>query len=365
MTTAAIITEIGKPFEVVDIQLDAPNAHEVLVEVKASGLCHSDIHIATTARGIPTPLLLGHEIAGVVQEVGTAVTEFKPGDHVTVCQISGCGECPNCRLGMPNRCTQMHVVGRSPEETPRVTLDGKPVMQFVGIGGFADTVLVNERLLVKVDKAIPWEAASMLGCGVVAGACAVINTAGVRPRDTVAVIGCGGVGLNAIQGARLVGARRIIAVDLNQTKLELARRFGATDVINGSDVDVVEAVRKLTGGGVDHAFEVIGLAPTAKQALQMLVPGGTAYLIGVQKFGTVLDFDLAADLMFPQKSFKGVSMGSVNPRVDIPMFGELYLQGRFLLDELISRRIGVGEINEGYELLAQGEVARSVITSFQ
>ncbi|MGO2110634.1 MAG: zinc-binding dehydrogenase, partial [Pseudoclavibacter sp.] len=211
---------------------------------------------------------------------------------------------------------------------------------------------------------IPFDVACLLGCGVITGAGAAINTADISPGDTVAVVGCGGVGLNTIQGARLAGAARVIAVDLQPAKLELAAQFGATDLVNAGDGDPVEAVRELTSGGVDAAFEVIGLKTTAEQAVRMLGVGGTALLIGVQKPETVLDLDIFGDVILPQRRIVGVSMGSTNPFVDIPMYADLYRQGRFELDALVSERISLDEVGAAYERLAGGSVARAVVTSF-
>lgn len=360
---AAITEAVGEPFRVVEVELATAVGREVLVEVRASGLCHSDLGVAEVDRGFPMPALLGHEISGVVLEVGPEAREFEVGDIVVASPITSCGSCRNCLLGERYRCTRPDQVRRAPGEPPRISMDGKPVAQFIGIGGFAERVLVHENNLVKIPEGIPFEVAALLGCGVVTGAGAAINSAHVRPGDTVAVIGCGGVGLNVVQGAALAGARRIIAIDLQQHKLDMARDFGATDVVNPTEGDPVAAVMELTGG-VTHAFEVIGLKQTAEQAVAMLEKGGTAYLIGVQRPGTTLELLLFEDLTAMQKGVRAVAMGSTNLKVDIPVYADLYLQGRFKLDELVSQTISLDEINEGYVALKQGGVARSVITSF-
>lgn len=361
---AAITPAVGQPFLVTDVTLANPIGREILIEVKASGLCHSDIGVAEVDRGFPMPALLGHEISGIVAGVGPDVRDFQIGDVVAASPISSCGSCNSCLQGHRYRCRQPEAIRRTPEQGPRITLDGQPVAQFIGIGGFAERALVHENNVVKLPTGIPFDVAALLGCGVVTGAGAAINSARVRPGDTVAVIGCGGVGLNVIQGARLAGARRIIAIDLQPAKLQLAAEFGATDIINAGDTDAVAAVRELTQGGVTHAFEVIGLKQTAEQAVAMLEKGGTAYLIGVQRPGTTLELLLFEDITANQKGVRAVAMGSSNLKVDIPMYAELYLQGRFKLDELISQRISLDEINEGYVALKNGGVARSVITSF-
>lgn len=361
---AAVVREAGAGFELVDVDLASPNTHEIVVDVRASGLCHSDLSIATNGMGFPMPVLLGHEVAGVVAEVGSAVTAVAPGDRIVVCMVAGCGICTECRSARPYRCVRTATLERGTDEAPRLSLDGAGLAQFMGVGGFAERVLVHENLAIPIPEELSFDVACLLGCGVVTGAGAAINTAGIRPGDTVAVIGCGGVGLNTIQGAALAGASRIIAVDLQPKKLELARRFGATDTVNAGDGDPVEMVRDLTRGGVTHSFEVIGIQQTAEQAVRMLRVGGTALLIGVQRPGTQLDLDLFGDLILPQRRIVGVAMGSTNPHLDIPMFAELALQGRFNLDDLVSERIALDDIDRGYAMLAEGAVARAVVTTF-
>ncbi|WP_404288003.1 zinc-binding dehydrogenase [Glutamicibacter arilaitensis] len=358
---AAVISEVKGAFDVVDITVDNPAAHEVLIDVKASGLCHSDLHVASNDLGFPLPAVLGHEVAGLVVGVGSAVTALEVGDRVVTSPVHSCGVCTGCRSGRPFQCRVPSQTSRPQGAAPRLSLDGQALTQFIGVGGFAEQVLVHENTVVKVPNSIPFDRAALLGCGVVTGAGAAINTARIRPGDTVAVIGAGGVGLNVIQGAKLAGATRIIAIDLQPAKLELASLFGATDVINGAEVDAVATVQKLTGGGVTHAFEVIGLKPTTEQAVAMLEIGGTAYLIGVHKPGSTIDVTPFGDLMGKQKGIRGVAMGSSNIQLDIPMYAELYLQGRFKLDELVSAHITLDQIEQGYEQLRGGAVARNVI----
>lgn len=359
---AAVVSEVAGTFDVVDITIDNPAEHEVLIEVKASGLCHSDLHVASSDIGFPLPAVLGHEVSGLVVGVGSAVTSLEVGDRVVTSPVHSCGVCKGCRTGKPYQCRVPSHTDRDAAGTPRLSLNGQKLTQFIGVGGFAEQVLVHENTVVKVPDAIPFDRAALLGCGVVTGAGAAINTARIRPGDTVAVIGAGGVGLNVIQGAKLAGATRIIAIDLQPAKLELATVFGATDIINGGEGDSVELVKQLTGGGVTHAFEVIGLQATSEQAVAMLEIGGTAYLIGVHKPGAQINITPFGDLMGRQKGIRGVAMGSSNIQVDIPMYAQLYLQGRFKLDELVSAHIGLDEISQGYEQLRGGAVARSVIT---
>lgn len=361
---AAVIDEVGGRFAIQDISIADPIGREVLIDVRASGLCHSDLHVATNDVGFPLPAVLGHEVAGVVAACGPAVTGFRPGQHVVTSPIASCGHCSGCLSGRPFQCRAPEETQRAAGAVPRLSRGDVALTQFIGVGGFAEQVLVHENSVVAVSEEIPFDRAALLGCGVVTGAGAAINSARIRPGDTAVVIGCGGVGLNVIQGAALAGARRIIAVDLQPAKLELARAFGATDVIDPSATDAVAAVKDITGGGATHAFEVIGLRQTAMDAVAMLGIGGTAYLIGVHRPGATIDVTPFGDLMGRQKGIRGVAMGSTNLKLDIPMYADLYLQGRFKLDELVSHRIGLDGIDAGYEALRGGSVARSVITTF-
>lgn len=361
---AAVINKINNAFEIEDIQIDKPQGREVLVEVKASGLCHSDLHMVENDFGVPLPAVFGHELAGVVKEIGPDVREFKVGDHVVASLIQYCGHCEACLDGRTYQCEHPEETMRGAEDAARLAREGQPVTAVFGTSAFAEYSLVHENQLVRVPDELPFPQAAILGCGCVTGAGAAINTAGVKPGDTVAVIGIGGVGLNVISGARLAGAERIIAVDMQPAKEELARKFGATDFIDAGVGDAVEAVRKLTGGGVDHAFEVIGLKSTSEQSIRMARKGGGAYLIGLHKPGAPIDVDVLMDLIVNQVTIKGVYMGSSNIKHDIPMYAQLYLQGRFNLDDLISKEINLAEINDAYEELKKGAIARSVITSF-
>ena len=362
---AALAMKVGGKFEIHDVVIDDPVGREVLVDVKASGLCHSDLHLIDHDFGLPLPAARGHEISGVVAAVGPSVTSLKPGDRVVACLIAYCGACARCLAGQTTLCLNQEAVVRGPEEKPRLTLqDGTPVAQSVNVGGFAEQVLVHENQLAVVNEDIPFPQAALIGCSVVTGAGAAINTAHVRPGDTVAVVGVGGIGLNAVSGARLCGAKRVIAIDLDDSKLEAARRFGATDVVNSGSGDAVEAVLGITGTGVDHAFEAIGLPVTQQLAQDVLGPGGTAYLIGIAPPGTTAQFGASLDSLFAQRRLQAVAMGSSNIQRDIPLYADLYVQGRMDLDHMVSQEISLDEINTGYERLLNGEVIRSVITSF-
>ncbi len=359
---AAVMFGVGKPLEICDIELDEPRPHEVLVTVKASGLCHSDLHTMKTDFGWPVPLVLGHEVSGVVDFVGSEVTAVKVGDHVVANLISSCGVCQRCCSGVPTECTDPGAIRRRPDERARYMLDGRAVTQIGDIGGFAEKILVHERNLVRIDKAIPFDRAALLGCGVITGVGAVKNAARVSLGDDVAVIGCGGVGLNVVQGAAISGARHVIAIDLQPSKLDLARKFGATEVINPADVEsLVDRIREIVGkGGVDYAFEVIGLPQTAQQAVEITGQGGATFIVGKMKPGTSVTLT-AEELLRPHKSLRGLYMGLTVADVDIPLYAELYRQGRLNLDDLVSETISLEEINEGYEKLEKGAIARSVV----
>lgn len=361
---AAILNALDGTFQIEEIDIDEPRGHEVLVEVKASGLCHSDLHFAEQDFGVPLPAVLGHELAGVVLAIGPDVREFAVGDHVVGSLIQFCGHCRACIAGRTYQCTHPEETLRGEGDNARLTRGGEGVSQVFGTGAFAERALVHEHQLAKVPTELPFAQASLLGCGTITGAGAAINTAAVRPGDTVAVIGIGGVGLNVISGAKLAGASRIIAVDMQPKKADLANRFGATDFVDASAGDAVAAVHALVEGGVDHAFEVVGIKVTSEQAIKMVRKGGGAYLIGVHSPTSTIDVNVTVDLLTNQVSVRGVYMGSSNIKHDIPMYAQLYLQGKLNLDDLISREIDLSEINEAYEELKAGSIARSVITSF-
>lgn len=361
---AAVLNAIGDNFVVEAVDIDDPQGQEVLVEVKASGLCHSDLHLAEVDFGVPLPVVMGHEIAGIVKTIGPAVREFAVGDHVVGSLVQFCGHCAACIGGHTYRCVHPEETLRGAGGGSRLSRAGAPVTQLFGTGGFAELALIHEHQLARVPRELPFPQASLLGCGTITGAGAAINTAGMRPGDTAAVIGIGGVGLNVIQGAALAGAIRIVAIDRQAKKAELARKFGATDFIDASQDDSIDALRTLVPGGVDHVFEVVGTKQTAEQAIKMARKGGAAYMIGVHAPGKTIEVNVLADLFRNQVTVKGVYMGSSNIKRDIPMYAQLYLDGKLNLDDLISREIDLSEINQAYEELKQGAIARSVITSF-
>jgi S-(hydroxymethyl)glutathione dehydrogenase/alcohol dehydrogenase len=356
---AAVQFEVPGKLEIVDVDIDAPRRNEVLIRVVASGLCHSDLHFLEGSYTPDLPIVLGHEAAGVVEAVGDGVTGIAVGDHVVTCLSTFCGSCEFCLTGRPYLCTG-EGLERDADEPPRLMYKGEKLHAFSRLGAFAEKMLVHEHSVVPIREDMPFDRAAILGCAVTTGVGAVTNSAKVPAGSTVAVIGCGGVGLNVVQGAILAGASRVIAVDKLAAKLELAQKFGATDTVNASETDSVEAVQALVPGGVDFAFEAIGLIPTAEQAFRMAKHGGTAVIVGLTPVGQNIAVH-GAELVIYEKRLVGSYMGSNRFRIDIPRFVDLYQQGRLNLDDLVSRHITLEEVNEGYAALKRGEVARSVI----
>ncbi len=355
---AAVLETVPGALVIDDVAIAAPGPREVLVRTVAAGLCHSDLHFMEGLYPSPVPTVLGHESAGVVEAVGHEVRYVAPGDHVITCVSGFCGACEYCLSGRPNLCTKAAI--RPDPAVPRLTRRGETVFQFMELSSFAEQLLVHENYLVKIRAEMPLDKAALLGCGVTTGVGAVLNTARVRPGETVAVLGCGGIGLNAIQAAAIVGAARVIAVDRVASKLELARMFGATDVVDASGVDAVLAVHELSGGGVDHAFEAIGQSATAEQAFAMLRNGGTATVIGMIPLGQKVELDGFQFLM--EKRIQGSNMGSNRFRIDMPLYVDWYLDGKLKLDELVSAVMPLERINDGFAALQGGEVARQLVS---
>ena len=355
---AAVLREVGKPLTIEDVQVGDPAPNEVRIRTAAAGVCHSDLHFQNGSYFYPMPAVLGHESAGVVEAVGEDVQYVAPGDHVITCLSVFCGRCEYCLTGRPALC-QKDGLRRAPDQPPRLTQDGEVVHQFLDLSSYAEEMLVHENAIVKITKEMPLDRAALVGCGVTTGVGAVQRTARVPAGATVAVIGCGGVGLSAIQGARIAGASRIIAVDTVDGKLEMAKTFGATDGVNASTGDAVQQVQELTGGGVEYSFEAIGLGATAAQAFAMLAPGGTATVIGMIPLGQ--NVELPGVDFLAEKKIQGSLMGGSSFRVEMPRYIDLYLQGRLNLDDLVSRRIPLDGVNEAFEEMEKGAVARSVI----
>jgi S-(hydroxymethyl)glutathione dehydrogenase / alcohol dehydrogenase len=356
---AAVLESIPNELVIDDVSIDKPGPNEVLVTVAAAGLCHSDLHFMEGKYPHQCPAVLGHECAGVVEAVGDNVTYLQPGDHVIGCLSAYCGTCDYCLTGRLFLCNNRGVLERSKGAAPRLHRGGQSVNQFMRLSSFAEQILVHEHALVKINKEMPLDIAALIGCGVTTGLGSVFNTARVPVGSTVAVIGCGGIGLNCVQGARIAGAGRIIAVDMNEGKLSMAKAFGATDVINATGVDAVAAVKELTSGGVEFSFEAIGLKVAAEQAFGMLAKGGVATVIGMIPVGE--NISIPGYALLDGKTLQGSNMGSNRFRVDMPRYVDLYLQGRLKLDELVSARIKLDQINEGFAAMKTGNIARNVI----
>lgn len=356
---AAVLHTVNQPLAIEDVTLQKPGPREVLIRTKVAGLCHSDLHFMEGLYPHPLPAVLGHESAGVVEQVGADVTYVKPGDHVVTCLSVFCGTCDNCATGRTVICTNTDVK-MLPGQSKRLSWKGGEQMhQFLNLSSFAEQMLVHENAIVKIRRDMPLELAALIGCGVITGYGAVVNTAKVVAGETVAVIGCGGVGMAAINGASIAGAGRIIAIDTNPAKLQLATKLGATDLVNPKDGDPVEQVKNLTNGGVQHAFEVLGSKKTAEQAFQMLAVGGTATIVGMVPFGEKIElhgFDFLRE-----RKIQGSSMGSNHFRVDMPRLIEFYMRGKLHLDDWISAKLKLSEINEGFANMKAGKTLRSVV----
>jgi S-(hydroxymethyl)glutathione dehydrogenase/alcohol dehydrogenase len=359
---AAVLYDYNTPLVIEQVQLDDPGPNEVLVKIAASGICRSDYHVMKGEVRSPLPTVLGHEAAGRVEEVGANVTRVKPGDPIIVSFAPYCGHCAYCTSGQPNLCQTMR------REKPgyllgghtRLSRDGQPIHHFARTASFAEYAVIHETGAIPVGPDVPLEVGALIGCAVTTGVGAVLNTAQVPPGSTVAVIGCGGVGLNVIQGARLVNASRIIAVDVNLDKLEFARRFGATDLIDAREEDAARAIRHLTDGGVDYAFEVLGSKETVRTAFDAIHQGGTAVAVGIAAAGEEASVDINT-LVLSEKTLKGSYYGSARTSLDMPKYLNFVQTGRLDLDAQVTRRYQLEEINEAYEALNRGEVGRGLI----
>ncbi|HLF77234.1 MAG TPA: Zn-dependent alcohol dehydrogenase, partial [Dehalococcoidia bacterium] len=331
---AAVFHGPQQSLTIEDVDIDQPIEREVLVRVVASGVCHSDLHFVDGFYSAPAPAILGHEAAGIVEAVGPQVSEFKAGDHVIACLSVFCGHCDYCLTGRTHLCSNRPV--RAADQPPRLSWKGTPVTQFANLSAYAEKMLVHENALVRIREDFPLDRAALIGCGVTTGVGAALNTAKVEPGSTVAVFGAGGVGLSAIQGARIAGARMIIAVDVFENKLATARELGATHIVDASSHDPVKAIQEMTGGGVDYSFEAIGLKQTAEQCFDCLRAGGTATIIGMIPMGQKIE--LHGNSFLRERKIQGSSMGSNRFKVDMPKYIDFYLQGRLKLDEMISQR---------------------------
>lgn len=366
MATSAVLTGVDRPLVIRDdVVVETPRAGEIRIRVAACGVCRSDLSTQDGTIPIPTPAVLGHEASGIVEEVGDGVVELVPGDHVVVSWVPQCGDCFFCRRGQPHLCQAADVVllsGGLLDGSPRLRLDGAPLFQMLGTGTFSDETVIPACAAVKVPSDLPFDVAALLGCGVITGVGAALNTATIREGDTVAVVGCGGVGLNIIQGARIAGAEVIVAVDVHPTKLVTALAFGATHTVDASQVDPANAVRDLSGQrGADVAFEALGHGRTIEQTVDMTRRGGQAVLVGIPRLDVMLTLPAMLGFILQERTVKGCWYGSSDIRRDIPRLVELYRDGRLRLDELVSRRIDLSDVNQALDAMKAGEVARSVI----
>ncbi len=341
-----------------DIQIDKPKRREVLVRTAAAGLCHSDLHFIDGAYPTPVPVVLGHESAGIVEAVGDDVTYLKPGDHVISCLSMFCGHCEFCLSGHLSLCGDPEVKP-APGKAKRLHWKGNHLNQFLNLSSFAEQMVVHEHALVKVREDMPLDLASLIGCSVITGYGAVAHTAKVAPGSTVAIFGAGGIGLATINAAALTGAGRIIVVDKDPFKFDLARAFGATDIVDANLGDSVKRIRELTSGGVHYSFECIGLKATAEQSFSCLRPGGVATLIGMIPVGTKIELH-GVDFL-AERRIQGCMMGSNRFRTDMPRLIDFFLQGKLHLKEMVSARFKLEDINAGFEQLKTGGTARSVI----
>ena len=359
---AAVFRRVHEPLTVESVDVDKPWGREVRVRTVATGVCHSDLHVVDgqSRYALDRPIVLGHEGAGVVEAVGDEVTTVRPGDHVVACLSGFCGTCAQCLGGHPNLCVG-GVVARSASAPARLSQNGQGFWPFANIGSYAERMLLHENSVVKIDPDLPLDRAALVGCGVLTGVGAALRTSGLEGGQTVAVFGCGGVGLSIIQGARIGGARQIIALDIFDGKLEMAKRVGATHVVNSSKEEAAKAVRALTGGaGVDHAFEAVGSSALVRQAIESLAIRGTATIVGVLPPDAMIEFPWMA--IRPECRVQTSRMGSNRFRIDIPRYLEFYRQGRLLLDEMVTRRGRLGDVNDAFRAMKAGEVARTVLT---
>lgn len=369
---AAVLDSMGvappyaesRPLRIQEVELDPPGPGEVLVRIAAAGLCHSDLSVINGDRPRPLPMVLGHEAAGIVEGLGPGVDDLRPGDHVVLVFVPSCGHCLPCMEGRPALCepgAAANGAGTLLSGARRLSRNGQPIHHHVGVSAFAEYATVSRRSLVKIDPELPLEEAALFGCAVLTGAGAVINTAGVRPGQTVAVVGLGGVGLCALLAAVASGAREIVAVDLLPEKLAFARQLGATMTFDAGEDRVAEAIRQATEGGVDFAFELAGSAKALELAWAITRRGGTTITAGLPHPSARLAVPIV-QLVAEERALKGSYIGTAVPARDVPRLVELYRKGRLPVDRLMSGRLPLGAINEGFDRLARGAAIRQIVT---
>ncbi|MBA3408493.1 MAG: Zn-dependent alcohol dehydrogenase [Solirubrobacterales bacterium] len=360
----AIVFDGEAPAHLAEVELADPRAGEVRVRIAAAGVCHSDLHVRRGEWAVPLPLVMGHEGSGVITAVGDGVTSVVPGDHVILSWVPACGECRACRAGRPAQCFLVATVvapqGVLHDGTSRLRLDGRPIHHYLGVSSFAEEAVIPESGAVPIRKDAPLDVAALIGCGVATGIGAVQNTAQVPAGASVAVLGCGGVGLSCIAGARLAGAESIVAVDVLPAKLGAAHAFGATDTVDASGGDAVERLRELQPEGVDFAFDAIGKTDTTEQAIAMLALGGAAVIVGLPPTGARASFE-PLTLAEADQRILGSNYGSVVPHRDFPVIVDLYMDGTLPLDDLVSARRPLGDAEDALQRLARGEVLRTLL----
>jgi alcohol dehydrogenase len=354
---------ISKPLRIETVELDAPGRGELLVKIAAAGLCHSDLSVINGDRPRPMPMALGHESAGVVEALGEDVVDLEVGDHVVMVFMPSCGHCVPCAEGRPALCepgAAANGAGTLLSGKRRLHCDGVELNHHLGVSGFAEYAVVSRRSVVKIDRDLPLDEAALFGCAVLTGVGAVVNTARLQPGQTAAVIGLGGVGLASVLGAIASGARQVVAIDLSDDKLGLARQIGASHTVNARDADAAEQVRELTKGGVDFAFEMAGAVRAMELAYKITKRGGTTITAGLPPPGAALPLPLV-QLVAEERTVKGSYIGTCVPTRDIPRYVALYQAGRLPVDRLMSGKLTLDRINEGFDLLHEGKAVRQVI----
>jgi|SRR5699024_1707447 len=353
----------SKPLSIKTLNLDEPQANEVLIKVEAAGLCHSDLSVINGSRPRPMPMLLGHEAAGKIIEVGRGVSDFEKGDHVVCTFIPSCGQCIPCKEGRPALCelgAKSNENGEMLAGGRRLHLNGEYINHHLGVSGFSEYAVVSTHSIVKVNPSIPFETIALFGCAVITGVGAIVNTANIKPGSKVAIVGLGGIGLNAIMGAKLSGASQIIGLDINTNKLESAKKLGATSVYDSKKEGIVEYIKEYTNGGLDYVFETAGAIPAMNLAYNITKRGGTTITTGLPDPNQSVSLPQVT-LTAEERTIKGSYVGSCIPQRDIPNFIELFKQDRLPVDSLLSTTISLEEINEGFDKLARGEVNRLVV----
>ncbi|HEV2597920.1 Zn-dependent alcohol dehydrogenase [Sphingopyxis sp.] len=357
---SAILRTFGGPVSIEEVEVDDPADNEVLVRTCACGICHSDLHYRNGAvTHFPVPSVMGHEAAGIVEKVGKAVTTVREGDKVVACNSIACGTCKQCIVGRPHLCRNRSAVRRPKGSRGRLAQGDAKMLAFSDLGGLSEYMLLHERAVVRVDDDTPLDRAALLGCAVLTGMGAVLNTAQVTPGSSVVVFGCGGVGSAIVQGARIAGARTIIAVDVNADKLAAARKFGATHVVDSSRDNALEAVADISSGGTDYAFDAVGRSSLLADCFSALAPRGLAVLVG--SIGPGIMLEIEARGLLAEKRLTGSFMGSNRFQIDIPYYLDLYRQGRLDLDGMISERIGLDGVEDAFRKMEKNDGLRSVV----